>query len=258
MRFCGRATDERRELTLPGLVLVHGGQHAADCWEPTVDEIHRLAPDLTVLAVDLPGRRGKPGDLTTATIDNWVDSLVSDIEMAGLGELVIAGHSMAGLTVPGAVTKLGPSRVREMILAAAFVPPDGYAVVDTLPGVLGWYARRYIDKGGVATLPTALAALVFCNGMTPAQRKFNLDRFYAEGPSVVVEKVNRNAMPDDVPRTWILTLRDRALSQNAQRRSIAALGGVQTLVPVDTCHNLMVSEPTRLAEILVERCRQYA
>ena len=92
---------------------------------PTVDEIHRQAPDLTVLAVDLPGRRGKPGDLTTATIDNWVDSLVSDIEMAGLDDLVIVGHSMAGLTVPGVVTKLGPSRVREMILAAAFVPPDG-------------------------------------------------------------------------------------------------------------------------------------
>ena len=45
--------------------------------------------------------------------------------------------------------------------------------------------------------------------------------------------------------------------QKAQRKSIAALGGVQTVIPVDTCHNLMVSEPTRLAEILVERCRRY-
>ena len=244
-------------MTLPALVLVHGGQHAADCWDTTVDEIHRQAPDLTVLAVDLPGRRGKPGDLATATIDDWVDSLVSDIEVAALDDLIIVGHSMAGLTVPGVVTKLGPSRVREMILAAAFVPPDGHSVVDTLPGVLGWYARRYIDKGGVATLPTALAALVFCNGMTPEQRKFNLDRFYAEGPSVVVEKVKRNGMPDDVPRAWILTLRDRALSVKSQQRSIAALGGVQTVIPVDTCHNLMVSEPKWLAEFLVERCRRY-
>ena len=65
-------------------------------------------------------------------------------------------------------------------------------------------------------------------------------------------------LPDDVPRTWILTLRDRALSQRSQRTSIAALGGVQTVIPIDTCHNLMVSEPERLAEILVERCRRYA
>ena len=117
MRFCGRATDERRELTLPALVLVHGGQHAADCWEPTVDEIHRLAPDLTVLAVDLPGRRGKPGDLFTVTIADFVDSVVGDIEDAGLCEIILVGHSLAGLTVPAAATKLGSSRIREMILA---------------------------------------------------------------------------------------------------------------------------------------------
>ena len=40
-----------------------------------------------------------------------------------------------------------------------------------------------------------------------------------------------------------------------QRKGIEALGGVQTLIPIDTCHLLMVSEPERLAEILVERCR---
>ncbi len=245
-------------MALPGLVLVHGGQHAGDCWEPTVDEINRLAPDIAVLAVDLPGRRDKPGDLRTATIDSWVDSAVSDIQSVGIDDFVVVGHSMAGISVPGIVARLGSSRVREMIFAAAFVPPDGSAVVDTLPGPLGWYARRYINKGGVATLPNSLAAWAFCNGMNRSQRKFNIERFYAEGAAVVVEKVDRSGMPDDVPRTWILTLRDRALSQAAQHRSIAALGGVQTVIPVDTCHNLMISEPELLAELLVERCRRYA
>jgi hypothetical protein len=42
-----------------------------------------------------------------------------------------------------------------------------------------------------------------------------------------------------------------------QRKNIEALGGVQTLIEIDTCHCLMVSEPERLAEILVERCRVY-
>ena len=245
-------------MALPALVLVHGGQHAGDCWDPTVDEIHRQAPELTVLAVDLPGRRGTPGDLTTATIGDWVDSLLSDIENAGLDEFVIVGHSMAGLTVPGVATKLGASRVREMVFAAAFVPPDGGAVVDTLPGLVGWYARRKADTGRSGTLPTALAEFAFCNGMTRQQRRFSRDRFYAESPSIIFENVDRSGLPDDVPRTWILTLRDRALSQRSQRTSIAALGGVQTVIPIDTCHNLMVSEPRRLAEILLDRCRRYA
>jgi pimeloyl-ACP methyl ester carboxylesterase len=109
-------------MALPALVLVHGGGHAADCWEPTIDELHRQAPELTVLAVDLPGRRGKPSDLYTLTIADYVDSVVADIEDAGLDDVVIVGHSMAGVTVPGVVTKLGSSRVRETVLACAFVP----------------------------------------------------------------------------------------------------------------------------------------
>ena len=43
----------------------------------------------------------------------------------------------------------------------------------------------------------------------------------------------------------------------SQRKSIEAIGGVQTVIPIDTCDCLMVSEPERLAEILVERCRLY-
>jgi pimeloyl-ACP methyl ester carboxylesterase len=121
-------------MALPALVLVHGGGHAADCWEPTIDEIHRQEPELTVLAVDLPGRRGKPGDLYTLTIADFVESVVADIEEAGLGDIVLAGHSMAGVTVPGVLTKLGSSRVREMILATAFVPPEGRPCRTPSPG----------------------------------------------------------------------------------------------------------------------------
>ena len=104
---------------MPALVLVHGGAHAANCWDLTVDEIHRLATDLSVLAVDLPGRRGKPGDLRTLTVGECVDSVVADIEDAGLDDIVIVAHSMAGVTVPGVVAKLGAARVREMVFAAA-------------------------------------------------------------------------------------------------------------------------------------------
>jgi hypothetical protein len=74
---------------------------------------------------------------------------------------------------------------------------------------------------------------------------------------MLAEKVSRQGMPDDVPRTWILTRRDRALSVKLQHKGIEALGGVEVLIPIDSCHCLMVSEPERLAEILVEHCRLY-
>ena len=85
---------------LPALVLVHGGGFAADCWEPTIDVIRILEPELKVLTVDLPGRGNKGGDLITACIDGWVDSVVSDIENAALDDLVIASFT----TGPGSET----------------------------------------------------------------------------------------------------------------------------------------------------------
>jgi pimeloyl-ACP methyl ester carboxylesterase len=245
-------------MALPALVLVHGGAHAGDCWDLTIDEIGWLAPELKVLAVDLPGRRGKPGDLWTLNIADWVDSVVADIEDAQLNDVVIVGHSMAGLTVPGVVAKLGTPRVRELILAAACIPPEGAAMVDVVAGPIAMIARRNGKKGAPKKLPPLAATFVFFNGVPRARRRFMAGRLYPDSSRIPMEKVRRLDIPDEVSRTWILTLRDHTHSEKEQRESIEALGGVQTLIPLDTCHGLMVSEPERLAEILVERCRLYA
>jgi pimeloyl-ACP methyl ester carboxylesterase len=241
-------------MALPGLVLVHGGAHAGDCWELTVAELARKAPELPVLAVDLPGRRGRPADLSAVRIADCVDSAIADIEAAGIDNVVVVGHSMAGLVVPGIVVKLGAARVREMILLAAFVPPQGLSVVDTLRGPLAPLARsaRTVQR---SSIPVALARYAFCNGMTREQRKFTLSRLCGEAANVIFESVDRSDLPDDVPRTWIMTLRDRALSMRQQLTAIGSLGGVDTMICLDGCHDVMVSDPAGLAVILIDRCR---
>jgi pimeloyl-ACP methyl ester carboxylesterase len=214
-----------------------------------------LEPELPVLAVDMPGHGTTPGDLRTVSIADCVRSAVEQIEDAGLDKVVVVGHSLAGLTVPGIVATLGRARVREMVLAASCLPVDGAAVVDTLVGPLAWYVRRAVRlRKPPSMTPKMLSALIFCNGMTRSQRRFTLSRMHAEAATIITEPVDRSDLPEDIPRTWILTLRDHALFRRTQLRSIAALGGVQTLIPVDTCHDLMISEPRLLAEILIERC----
>jgi pimeloyl-ACP methyl ester carboxylesterase len=242
-------------MALPGLVLIHGGAHAADCWDLIVAELAGQAPELRVLAVDLPGRAGKPADLVTVTITDWVNSAVADIDDAGLGDVVVVGHSMAGLTVPGIVAKLGAARVREMILLAAFVPPQGSSVVDTLRGPLAPLARTATRISKSFPMPAAAARFAFCNGMTRGQRRLVLSRLCLESPNVIVEPVDRGDLPDGVPRTWIMTLRDRALSDQQQLTAIESLGGVDTMICMNGCHDVMFSEPRLLANILADRCR---
>lgn len=244
-------------MALPGLVLIHGGAHAADCWDPTVAELTRQAPELRVLAVDLPGRTGKRADLASIQITDFVNSVVTDVDEAGFGDVVIVGHSMAGLTAPGVVAKLGAARARELILIAAFVPPQGRSVVDTLGGPLAPLARS-ARWSHMSSIPRPLARFAFCNGMTRAQREFALARLYREAINVIVEPADRSDLPGDVPRTWIMTLRDRALSIRQQRFAIESLGGVDSMICVNSCHNVMISEPNWLATTLAERCRVHA
>jgi len=97
----------------------------------------------------------------------------------------------------------------------------------------------------------------YLNGVPSHRRRFMTGKLYPESLRILTENVSRRGMPDNIPRTWILTLRDRALAPKLQRKYIDAIGGVQTLIEIDTCHCLMVSEPERLAEILVDRCRLY-
>src|SRR5690349_16891037 len=112
-------------MTLPGLMLIHGGLHASDCWSLLRDELASQEADLPILTVDLPGRRNKPCDPSGGRIAAWADSVVADIDAVGLREVVVAGHSIAGLTVPSVIAKLGVARVREVIFIAAVIPPQG-------------------------------------------------------------------------------------------------------------------------------------
>jgi pimeloyl-ACP methyl ester carboxylesterase len=128
-------------------------------------------------------------------------------------------------------------------------------MVDVVAGPIALIARRSAKKGGPYEVPPIAPRFMFLNGVPRARRRFMAGRLYPESSQLPVEKVSRRGMPGDVPRTWILTLRDRSHPVKEQLASIEAIGGVQQVIEVDTCHGLMVSEPERLAEILVERCR---
>ena len=68
----------------------------------------RLDNGLSVLTVDLPGRAGKPADLASVSIGDCVESVVADIEGAGLSDVVICGHSMAGVTISAGMPDVPP------------------------------------------------------------------------------------------------------------------------------------------------------
>jgi pimeloyl-ACP methyl ester carboxylesterase len=238
--------------TAPAFVLVHGGQHTGACWRPMINAMGELDPDVAVLAVDLPGRRDEPGDLATLTIEQCVDSVVRQIERAGLDRVVLVGHSMAGITLPGVLEALGAERVARMVYIACCVPPDGGTVQSTLRPPVSWIARMLSRVKVSKPLPAPIAGWMFANGMTKQQRREVVAGLVPESSVVTRQPVDRSRMPD-VPTTWVVTMRDNSLRPDLQREFVANLGNVDEVVEVDTCHNVMMSEPRELAVLLLTR-----
>ena len=127
--------------------------------------------------------------------------------------------------------------------------------MDTLNQSLASVIRRAAKRRGVTETPYFMAHFLYFNEILRARRRFTVGKLYPESARMLTEKVSRHGMPDEVPRTWIMTLCDRGCSVSHQGGSIDAIGGVETIMPINTCHGLMVSEPERLAKILVERWR---
>jgi len=123
-------------------------------------------------------------------------------------------------------------------------------VVAAIVGPLRSVARRRVAKGGVApTIPRWLARWAFCNGMDREQREFALQNLCPDSAGVIGERVRRQQTA--VPSTWVLTTRDRALRPRRQRRFIANLGGVDEVVEIDACHDVMIEKPAELGRLLL-------
>ena len=241
---------------MSAIVLVHGACHDAGCWAPTVGAITRRAPDVPVLAVDLPGRGSSPVPLAGLTVGRCVDEVIRQIDDAGLDDVVLVGHSLAGVILPGVATVLGARRVRRLVFLACSVPPEGGSVIDVLRGPLRAIAKVTARRRSPTRLPKFVALAAFGNGMSREQRRVIAGALCPEAGWLMREPVSRRGLDPAIPRTWLLTRRDHGMRPAQQRRSIENLGGVEECLELDAPHDAMVSHPDALAEILIERTAQ--
>ena len=116
---------------MPTFLLVHGAWHSGQCWE-------RVTPLLTaaghrVLAPSLTGYGDKAYLLGPEVgLDTHVDDVVRLILEEDLDEVVLVGHSYAGLVISSVANQV-PDRIAHLVYLDAMVPEDGESAVDALP-----------------------------------------------------------------------------------------------------------------------------
>jgi pimeloyl-ACP methyl ester carboxylesterase len=108
-------------------VLVHGAWHGAWCWAAVTNQLEKLGD--RAFAVDLPGHGQNYADRSKITLQSYVDTVVRYIEERDLRSVVLAGHSLGGLTISGVTARI-PSRMKRTVFVSAIVPLDGERLTD--------------------------------------------------------------------------------------------------------------------------------
>nr|WP_083665899.1 alpha/beta hydrolase [Saccharomonospora sp. CUA-673] len=140
------STDEPGAETRPTIVLVHGWTQDLRTWDRVVAGLVRRSPSTRLVRFDLRGHGvSDPAAPGTATIEQLADDLAEVIaQTVPSGPLVLAGHSMGGMTMM-ALADRHPDLVRTRVVGAAFVATSSGnmdRVTLGLPGALGRGAAR--------------------------------------------------------------------------------------------------------------------
>jgi pimeloyl-ACP methyl ester carboxylesterase len=222
--------------------LIHGAGFGADCWDELIPHLNAEA-----LAVDLPGRGARAGaELGAVTLADCAEAVREDVEAKDLRDVVLVGHSFAGVTVPR-VLDLMPGRIRHVILVSAVVPPDGSRVLDQIDPTVRELVEQSI-AGGVYHQTREGAAAMLCNDMDGPTAASTLDRLADDSAALLSETVDLSGYRRDIPRTYVHLTRDQCYVEELQQRSIALLQ--PEVISLEAGHMAMISAPGELAAIL--------
>ncbi len=223
--------------------LVHGAWHGAWCWERLAPELDQLGHQ--VIAIDLPC------DDPTATFSTYADLVVGALQ--GQNEdIVLVGHSLAGLTIPLAAASLP---VRRLVFLCALIAAPGRSFGEQLglePEMLlpDYQAglseaddggrRRWVD------FDVAQKALYADCDQAEARAAFDRLRPQAQTPYALPCSL------DELPRherTYVMCSDDGLVNPDWSRQAVPERLGVEP-VELPGSHSPFLSRPAEVARLL--------
>jgi pimeloyl-ACP methyl ester carboxylesterase len=232
-------------------VLIHGAWHGKWCWERTEQHIRDRGG--RSVSVDLPGRAGDTRHLSDLTLESYVDVVVAALEKSP-EPAVLVGHSLGGLVISQTAERV-PERISSLVYLCAMLLKDGESTMDIAATDPDSQLVGNISLNEACTASSVDPAAVrdLCYGDCTVEESENAIRLLVPepiGPASTPLQVSEDRY-GTVPRSYILCAQDRAISPVRQQAMIDSVG-VDRVAEVDTSHSPFLSQPDRLAAVLMD------
>lgn len=235
-------------------VLVHGANHGGWCWQRVTPMLE--AAGHTVYTPTLTGLADRAAELTPEVgLSTHIADIAAMIEVEGLEQVTLVGHSYAGAVITGAA-ELASDRLARLIYLDAFLPRDGESVLDTEPPESREaFLELAREQGDGWRLPPQKSFLDRWGLTDPADREWVWENLTDMPLLATTEPLSApTGAARKLPRTFIdltspknpgtVTATERARDEGFEMLEIA------------TGHDAMVSAPAELAKLLSELAAQ--
>jgi pimeloyl-ACP methyl ester carboxylesterase len=231
------------------VVFIPGAWHGAWSWHAVGQRVR--AAGHRAYAITLPGL-ALGDDPTGLRLADAVDHVVAEVERRDLRDVVLVGHSFAGIPITGAVPRL-TGRLASIAFFSAFIPLRGQSMANAMGPELNGYLRATIEQSPEGTVavdfasfqamlmqdePEALQRLVY-DQLTPQPGGYMLDPLDVDG-----------VRTSGLPITYVLAEKDLALA--APGEELAARAGVEPVLVPGT-HEALLTHPDEVARALLTR-----
>jgi pimeloyl-ACP methyl ester carboxylesterase len=230
-------------------VLVHGAWHGGWCWQRVGDRLRQAGQ--RVFAPTLTGV-GERRHLLSAAVDleTHIEDVLGVLEAEELEDVVLVGHSYAGLVISG-VAGRARARLRRLVYLDALLVEDGQSWAQAFPPEVTEARRKSATMThGVKTLPAPDPAIY--GFADPADTEWVRRRMTPHPFAPFEQKARWNGpLGNGLPRIYL----------DCTQPALAVLGTMKDryrgkrewpFVEMKTGHDAMVSAPEALARLLLE------
>jgi pimeloyl-ACP methyl ester carboxylesterase len=230
-------------------VLVHGAWHGGWCWHRVADRLrqagHRaFTPTLTGV--------GERRHLLSPAVDaeTHIRDILGLLEAEELQDVVLVGHSYAGIVISGAAAR-ARERLRKLVYLDALLLEDGQSWAEAFPPEVAEARRKaaVINNGVKTILPPDPAIYGFADAADTEWVR----RRMTPHPFAPFEQKMRWGGPlgSGLPRLYV----------DCTQPALAILGTMKDryrgrpdwpFVEMNTGHDAMISAPADLARLLIE------